>query len=187
MPIQKKHKIYAALVAAALVAWVIDAMFFGPSESSTPSAAAAATVARPNAESAPAAVPPSARPEAFQEHVTQWLGAQLRAWSEKNPDAIDQVHDMFSTPASWVSQRPVPTPPAPGKVAEDFQREHHLTAVVLGASGGSAVIDGRLLRVGQTVGGCRLTAVSSGCADLVGPDGREFRVLIGPENDKNVK
>jgi hypothetical protein len=73
-------------------------------------------------------------------------------------------------------------------VAEDFQRDHHLTAVVLGAAGGNAaVIDGRLLRIGQSVGGCRLKSVSSGCADLVGPDGREFRVLIGPEGDKNVK
>ena len=180
MKISKKQRIYGGLLGAALVAWGVDAMFFESSESPNREAASAAVV--PKGEAAPEPV----SPVVTQEDSGQWLGAKLRDWAEKNPDATDQVREIFSPPPSWVAQKPV-TPPPSGKAAEDFRREHHLMAVVLGASGGSAVIDGRLLHIGQTVGGCRLKAVSSGCSDLVGPDGHEFRMLIGPEDDKNVK
>ncbi len=187
MKIEKKHKIYAGLVGAALVAWGIDAVFFESSPASNSPVAEAAVVATPKSDPAPAGAVSSVAAESREPNSGQWLGERLSAWSEKNPDAVEKVRDIFSTPASWVPQRAAAPQPAPVKVAEDFQRDHHLTAVVLGASGGSAVIDGRLLRVGQSVGGCRLKSVSSGCADLLGPDGREFRVLIGPEGDKNVK
>ena len=182
MKISKKQKIYGSVLGAALVAWGVDAMFFESPEAPNREGASAAVA--PRAQAAPEPVPSTAAPVVAQEDSSQWLGARLREWSEKNPDATDQVRDIFAPPASWITQKPAPTP---GKAAEDFRRDHHLMAVVLGASGGSAVIDGRLLHIGQTVGGCRLKSVSSGCADLVGPDGREFRVLIGPEDDKNVK
>jgi hypothetical protein len=185
MKIGKKQKIYGSVLGAALVAWGVDAMFFESPE--TPNREVASAAVAPRAQAAPEPVSSTAVPVVAQEDSNQWLGSRLRDWSEKNPDATNQVRDIFSPPASWIPQKPAAPPPAPGKVAEDFRRDHHLTAVVLGASGGSAVIDGRLLHIGQTVGGCRLKAVSSGCADLLGPDGREFRVLIGPEDDKNVK
>ena len=185
MKISKKQKIYGSVLGAALVAWGVDAMFFESPE--TPNREAASAAVAPKVEVTPEPAAATAAPVVAQEDSQQWLGSRLREWSEKNPDATDQVRDIFSPPASWGLQKPVAPPPSPGKVAEDFRREHHLTAVVLGQSGGSAVIDGRLLHIGQSVGGCRLKAVSSGCADLADPDGHDFRVFIGPEDDKNVK
>jgi hypothetical protein len=188
MRIEKKHKIYAGLVGAALVAWGIDATFFQPPAANVPAAGAAVAPQGPDVRPAlPSAVSSSDSPA---DEGNKWLATRLRAWSAKNPGAMNDVRDVFSAPGSWAPQKSIPVtapPQTAEKIVEAFRREHHLTAVILDGSGGSALIDGRLLHVGQSVGGCRLRAVSRGCADWVAPDGREFRVLIGPEAENSVK
>jgi hypothetical protein len=188
MRMEKKHKIYCGLVGAALAAWVVDATCFQPGAADVPAAVAA--VAPPAVEAKGLATPVAQGSDPAGEDTNQWLTARLRAWSARNPDAAEGVRDVFSAPASWVpqkAQQAVAPPKVDEKVAETFAREHHLTAVVLGASGGSALVDGRLLHVGQVLGGCRLKSVSRGCADWVAPDGREFRVFISPGDENPVK
>jgi len=182
MHIEKKHKIYAALVGAALFAWGIDAVFF---ESSPTGPAIAAASATPPAGPETAKTP-AASSEAAGLNMNRWLADQLQGWSTRNPGALEEVHDVFSASTSWAKRQPAPSPPAKtsDNVAQDFQRLHRLTAVVLTTRGGSALIDGHLLHIGQTVDGCRLVAVASGCADLAAPDGKTFRIVIGTEPAK---
>jgi hypothetical protein len=185
MHIEKKHKIYAGLVGAALLAWGIDATFF-ESAPAGPATAAASTT-------------PPTTPEAITAATTsgdstgidsaKWLSDQLALWSKRNPSALDDVRDVFSASTSWAKPQPqaaVPTKTAE-KLAEDFQRQHHLMAVVLSAGAGSALIDGNLLRVGQSVDGCRLISVASGCADLTTPQGQTFRIVIGTDLAKTSR
>ncbi|HEY8749432.1 MAG TPA: hypothetical protein VIM11_15715 [Tepidisphaeraceae bacterium] len=185
MQFQKKHKIYAALVGAALVAWGIDAMFF-ESAPSGPPVASAATQADAIGPPAPSA---EAKPTPKTDGDSKWLAAQLQVWSAKSTFDLESVRDVFATPVSWAPPKMEAVAPSKSteKISSDFQRQHHLTAVVLGSSGGSALIDGRLLHIGQSVAGCRLISVSSGCADLSGPDGQTFRIVIGSDDGKSPK
>jgi len=187
MRFEKKHKIYAGLVGAALLAWAIDAAFFGPAAPAG-SPAAASAAASPNAPE-PSIVPQQAPVAAPEIRNDKWLSDRLRDWSKNNPIDPAQVRDVFSPPVSWTKpSAPTPTSLPVATIAQEFTRNHHLSAVVLSTAGGSAaVIDGRLLHVGQTVGGCRLVGVRRGSADLLGPDGQQFRVVIGTEDAGNAR
>ena len=175
MRIQKKHKIYAAIVGAALAAWGVDSYFFESAPVPPADTAAAAPAPAHDAPAGPSPEQPSA---------PNWLAHQLLTWSHNNPVSAESSRDAFSIPASWVSVHPTAAPttqPAVSRTAQDFQREHHLTAVIVGRGTGSVLIDGSLLHVGQTIGGCRLISVSKGCADFAAQDGARFRLLISHE------
>lgn len=193
MAIQKKHKIYAGLVGAALAAWGIDAAFFGGGPVANPAPASAAV---PPAPSPPRGVGVEAsRADAQADRRDDaWLAARLRAWAAENPPGASEVRDVFRPSDAWATElqgrraapAAAPAPADGASAAAEFARSHRLTAVVLTASGaaaggggGSAVIDGRLLRVGQAVGGCTLVGVRAGSADLLSPAGDRFRVVIG--------
>ena len=186
MPMEKKHKIYAGLVGAALLAWGVDAAFFGPP--AAPGAAGGTATAAPVPAPEAAVTMPVPPPDVCAKgRDDRWLSGRLRAWAAENPTDPAGVRDVFTPSAAWAEGlRAKPAAAAataaPGAAAAEFSRAHRLTAVVLAADGGgSAVIDGRLLRVGQSVGGCRLVAVRGGSADLIAPGGERFRVFIGTE------
>lgn len=176
MKLQKKHIIYATVIGAALAAWGIDAIFFESSPG----------VSQVAAGPAPVSEPPSPHPSALTEmdSTPRWLCERLRDWSARNPIDPSQARDIFSVPASWAPAHPASAASVASlntRSAEDFRREHHLTAVVVSGSGGKALVDGKFLAIGQTIAGCRLLAVSNERADFIAPDGRRFHLLIGPE------
>jgi hypothetical protein len=177
MKLQKKHIIYGGILAAALLAWGVDAMFFEPSSTSSPETAAAASLLPSNAPSGPSVAATAAK--AFE---PQWLSRKLRDWSANNLVDPQNVRDAFALPSSWSWLRSAaPTTAPAARPAEDFGREHHLTAVMVSGKNASALVDGRLLRIGESIGGCRLIEASKGRADFITPDGTHFHLLIGPE------
>jgi hypothetical protein len=186
MRFEKKHKIYAGLVGAALVAWGIDAVFF--ESASSPGPAAGAAVATQESTSG-APLPQTAH--LAQGRDDRWLSDRLRAWSAEHPSDPAAVRDIFAPSSSWAAwsrQTAAPATAPAGTAASEFKRAHHLSAVVITPSGrASAVIDGQLLRVGQSVGGCRLVAVGSGSADLITPDGEQFRIISGTDEAPHVR
>jgi hypothetical protein len=174
MRIEKKHKIYAGLIGAALAAWAVDANFLRPQEAGPRSAAAA--MPKPQEESA--AAPPSSEDRAM---TSKWLADRLAVWGRQNPPDTGPQRDIFSAPQSWSKQLAAPATQPTSTSAMAFQREHHIAAVIVNSRGGSILIDGRLVRVGQSIGGCKLIAVGQKQADFVAPDGQSFRLTVTSE------
>lgn len=154
-----KHKAYAAVLAAALVALAYDkGCGSGP-----PPARAAVPVAE---VAAPAAVagPPSDVPATLSD-----LAGRLRALGV---DPAGDVRDAFAPPAAWAAERRADPAAAAGPAdADAFRADHRLTVVLVGGGPGAAVIGGRLVRVGQAVDGYRLVTVTPRSAHLTGPAG----------------
>jgi hypothetical protein len=176
MRIEKKHKIYAGLVGTALAAWAIDAMFLRP-VAPAPETAAAAQVPQPSADLAH----PAIASKSDSTTTDKWLAERLTAWSSHNPPDSNRGRDVFSAPASWGKQLAAPSTQPTNTSAMVFKRDHHITAAMLDPRGGSILIDGRMVRAGQSIGGCRLVSVSQGRADFLASDGEQFSMAVGAE------
>jgi hypothetical protein len=153
MKLSKKQIIYGSVLALAGVAWVIDAAFFGP-----PTAASAA-----QSDADPAAV--GAKSVAGQvvvadgsEHL---LTMRLQKWSTDHSTELSEIPDVFQ-PTPKAAPTVVATPQT--RPAEDkalvFNRQHRLIAIVLEGAGGYALIDGRVLRVGQVIDDAELIGLT---------------------------
>ena len=179
MQIEKKHKIYAVLIGTALAAWAVDATFLRPDDVGPRRAAAAAAPAQQQEN---AAVPAPVRHST--EDLTassKWLADRLTVWSRQRATDSESQRDVFSAPQSWSRQLAAPATQPLNTSAIVFQREHHIAAVIVNSRGGSILIDGRLLHVGQSIAGCRLVAVAQGRADFITPDGQAFRMAVATQ------
>ena len=159
MKVTGKHKVYAALLAAGVIALFIDRASTGTS----PADAAVAETAQ--VASAPAAVPaPVAVPETRLASASS-LAASLRAMmsgEKMNPEAAS---DAFVPPRSWAPLvQAAPVPPTIKPPVEDFTKTHVLSALVQSSKGGMAVINGSMTKIGQTVDGYKLTSLSQNYA-----------------------
>lgn len=165
----KERKIYAALLAAGLVALGVDHVTrSAPEPAEDPAALAVAkprTAAPAAAKSAGSAVihPSTPTPTAAQ---TASFSKRLRlAATTKPSDNISA--DVFRPSTTWIP-KPVPAPPpttAPAAPKPDetvvFRAAHRLTAVLLGSrkAPSRVIVDGNPLRVGQTLDHFRLTEI----------------------------
>ncbi len=156
-----KQKAYAAALAVALGVLAYDK---GWSSGPTPVRGAAVPVAEAAAQ--PVAAAGGVTPDAAL--PTAGLADRLRALAA---DPTADVRDAFAPAAAWAGDRR--SDPAAGAAdADAFRAGHRLSVVLVAAGGGgSAVIGGRLVRVGQAIDGYRLTAVRPRSARLVGPAG----------------
>jgi hypothetical protein len=85
------------------------------------------------------------------------------------------ARDAFAPPESWlVLPKPAEAPAVAVAPADDpaekFAREHKLTSVLLTGSGGIAIVNGKVLRVGQEVDRFRLLRLEPGYAVFHGCD-----------------
>lgn len=178
MRIEKKHKIYAGLIGTALAAWAVDATFLRPDDAG-PRRAAAATA--PVQQDSVVIAAPAQHPSEDLSASSKWLADRLTAWSRQKAAESEFQRDIFSAPQSWSRQLAAPATQPVNTSAIVFQRDHHIAAVIVNSRGGSILIDGRLVRVGQSVAGCRLVAVAQGRADFVAPDGQGFRMTVATD------
>ena len=166
-----KHKAYAATLAVAVAALAYDRC-----RSSGPAAAGAAVLPPAAVAVAGGPVDPAADARAAGAPPSDGGGmaARLRALSATTDDPLAGLRDAFTPPDAWAAARRAASPdPAAGVDAATFAAGHRLSVVMLSgrSGGGSAVIGGRLVRVGQAVDGYRLTAVRPRSARLSGPGG----------------
>lgn len=168
MKLGKKEAAYGAVLGLAAVAFVIDRMFFSPDDAGA--ATPHASVEKPAAHEAQAAAPVAAT--ASSESIPAgWLAERLRAATSGTDQSS---RDVFAVPACW---RPAPkvavapvaavAAPKPKLFGETFRREHHLVAVMIEAGRGRAVVDGKLVTVGDAIDGFRLVSLSRQAARFV--------------------
>lgn len=159
MRFSSKQIVYGGLLAIAVVALVIDRIFFAE-----PSKAQASPELPGKLEPPPAvSVAPVAEPAdgLISEHLNSIPAVDLKA-----------MPDAFAPSKAWIlaTQPPPPPPlpaPPPDKVdhrAAEFVAAHKLSALLKSHNGGAAVIDGEMVRVGETLDGYTLTAVQGGSA-----------------------
>jgi len=160
MQLTRERKVYAAFLAAALAALAADKFILGPPESSaavrsdylvnSPAAPPAArkTVA---VEAAPPPLPSPAAPALLAQRMEQVARDQ-----QLN---LDEAHDVFHTPATWVK----PAAPAQPDLQAAFAAKHRLVALLKSSRGGIAVVAGqsrKSLRIGQQMDGFTLVSIA---------------------------
>jgi hypothetical protein len=153
MKLTKERKVLVGILAVAGCALVWDQCFSGP-EADAPAGAEAALVAPVGAPAKPA---PTAMGSVEQTPPLLRLTEKLQAVDREQQLSITPLSDPFKIPAAWTG---------PGAVFEGtgatFAQRHHLTAIMVsGARRGSAIIDGELVRVGQTLDGYKLVEVTT--------------------------
>lgn len=176
----KSQKVAAGLLGLAIIAFVVDRWVIGIEDEGAAGATAPvrATVAAP----AGAAAKPAAQPATVEAVAAQPTGqptgqpaslaSRLAALDEAMRLSREAIANAFRPSDAWIAAAapPVVTPPkaevvpprpAAPKVdhAAVFARRHKLTAVINDGRRGMAIVNGRLYKVGQRVGGFKLIDV----------------------------
>jgi hypothetical protein len=154
-----KQAVYGGLLAIAVVALVIDRIFFAePSKAQAAPELPTAPTPAPAISLAPIAEPIDGL---ISDHLKSIPFIDLKL-----------MPDAFAPSKAWLAaiQPPPPPPPvlppAPPPDTTDhraiaFAAAHKLSAVLKSHNGGVAIVDGEMVSVGQTVDGYILTAVDS--------------------------
>lgn len=184
MKLTKTHKVYAAVLGLAVAAFAADRFVLSPAPEQAADAAAdyrpaaaPAAAARSHAAARPTTIPTTAPAVAVaaEESSTSGLAARMQAVAGAKQLAAAPVADAFKPDNSWVPEvvvaKPVeaakPTgPSAETLAAKEFAQGHQLTGVMNTRGGGVAVINGKMLRPGQTIDGFRLVSVKARSAQL---------------------
>jgi len=161
MTLTKKKKSYGCVLMLAVLGFIIDRCFFSPP------AASASLLVKPTAMLAPqlpATKPPTAKPAAAPAddlHDFSDLSERLRHAAAAAPQ-----RDPFAPTGVWLdrierkSREGKPTP------VDEFQKRHHLTAIMIGGHANIAIIDGKPVEPGQSVDGFRLTTLHNQSAEF---------------------
>jgi hypothetical protein len=156
MALNKRQKTSMGVLAIGLAALVVDRMYVLP-QSAPAGQATAADEYTVTATSDRAVVPP---PASAPPDLT--VAAKLEAaWSD-NDLRSDGPRDLFSLPSSWPRNRGSEKPPRPTMTAEMiFATSHKLEAITMDPQGKRALIDDKLLRLGEMLEGFRLVAIDT--------------------------
>src|SRR5262249_39681143 len=156
-------KVYFGLLALGLVALLLDRCVFTPAsaEASDQASDLLITKAPPTSKESPAPVqkPSSTAPAGNP------VGLKLSALSESMHLPQASVKDAFCPSQEWVNAATPPPPPSPAKpvtpapVLPRFDQTHTLSGVMLSESSGAAMVDGKLVRIGQSIDGFKLVSV----------------------------
>jgi hypothetical protein len=158
MKLSTNNKIYVGILGLAILALGFDRLFLGP-EAAVPAHVSAA--GSPGTVGTPAAA--SACPAQESQSSIQTLAKRLETAGQRGGLDPRSMRDAFVPADSWLGRTPV-APQAQAAPTKTFAQLHELTSVVCAEEGGSAVIDGKVMQVGQELSGYRLTWVRPGVA-----------------------
>ena len=189
----KSQKVAGAVLGLAVVAFCVDRFVLSPPGGEQPAEAAAQFVVKTSATSGssssdkPAAIPPATPANANAAAVTSatnamTLASRLQAMGETRRLAYEPSGDAFRPSDAWViASQPKPAASAatakraPARAvpkvdhAALFLRRHKLSAVMAKQDrGGMAIVDGKMLALGQTFDGFKLTHVGTADATFTG-------------------
>jgi hypothetical protein len=160
----RKHQIYALVVGGAFTLLAIDRLWLAPSKASAGAPEASSAAATPAEATAPAGAtdPVPARPlstpvDALRAQLAGELD-RLALDAQVDPDA---VRNALAPGSGW----PTPPEPAPDGAGdgqtepESPQPELRLSTVLAGGQHQAAVINGEIVRLGQSIAGYRLESI----------------------------
>jgi hypothetical protein len=171
MHLTTQQKIVSAVLGLAVTAFCVDRWVIGAPEGAdavavgpvrTEPRAARRPGPRP---AAPASVAQAAAAEATTGGVST-LTLRLEAVAQAQGLDLRNIRDAFVPPPAWVgTQRRAVVEDHPD-AAREFTSRHRLTAVMKQSGGGVAIIEGKTVAVGKSIGGFRLVVVKDRSAVL---------------------
>ncbi|MBL7140608.1 MAG: hypothetical protein ISS74_06830 [Planctomycetes bacterium] len=181
MTLTRSRKLCVAILGLALAALAVDRVFLASGTSGPKAAGASSLPAPDSADAAGASQDKKTLPAADRPPT---LAARLESAAEQFALAPTEMRDGFSIAETWLAELQVPTaahPPGPAEpqpsAAEAFAGRHTLTSVILTSQGGSAVIDGKVVPLGQAVDGFTLLRLTRESA-VFGAAGEEVELRL---------
>ena len=181
MKLTKSQKVYVAVLVTAVAAFLVDRVFLGGDGPVEQASAAGPGV---GAAEAPRSVPPSGASDAPS------VGARLAELQEAHPVDLQHVREAFVPSDAWNQQlRPrqprqdpsQPSAPAGSSSrADEFVAGHRLKSILHLDDGGVALVDDKVVRIGQTVDGFKLIELTENAAVFVLHDQRARLQLANP-------
>jgi hypothetical protein len=155
MKVTKQQKVYTGLLVLGLLALVLDRCVFSPSSADASDQASDLLIAKvPQTKTES---PASAHKSSATAPAGNSVALKLTELSESMQRPGAAVKDAFCPAPSWAQ------PGAPGVTsAPSFQQAHTLIGVMLSGSYAAAMVDGTLVRVGDSIDGYKLISVSKG-------------------------
>jgi hypothetical protein len=167
MKVTKKHKIYGVVLLLGLSALGADRTILTPKESSAAETPTALLIKPAEATAAPLQTQSLASPlENPVSRKLKSLGVSL-----KLSDA--ETKDAFEPPVAWTG-----VSANSNKTVESFAQAHRLSGVLVGAKGSRAMIDGKLVAVGQSLDGYKLVSVSPAGSAVFASNNQEITLRI---------
>jgi len=183
MTLSKKRKVYVCVLGLAVLILLVDRVFLGPA-GLAPEEASAGPVGTSSSAAAVGKSATTGAPQAAEPAPEQSIVVRLRALGQAQTDTA-AVRDAFRPSPSWLAEmRPSRGGEASGR--SDAPRRsfnHRLMAVMMDGQGGLAIIDGKCLRVGQTMDGFTLVRLSKSSAVLEA-GGQKVKLRLDEENPK---
>jgi hypothetical protein len=161
MNISNKNKIYGAVVCAGVAALIIDRAYFSPH--------AASAGLRRAPEIPPAAVEAQPVPElSLTNEGTISNRLKSVAISDWN-----RIYNVFAPSSAWVNS----VEPALAR-PDQFEITHKLSAVMSSHNGGTAIVNGQFIRIGEIVDGFTLVSVGPRSAVFL-KNGKRVELSLG--------
>lgn len=155
---------YAGLLGVGVIALAMDRLVFSPAPAEAADEPAALLVSKPAAP-ASGAGNSSTNAVAFAAPVAEPVTYKLKALADSLHLDSAPVKDAFAPSRAWAGKS--------GGIASDtrsFEQSHQLSGVMLSGRHPSAMIDGKLLTVGQSLDGYKLVSVTPGSATFQAGD-----------------
>jgi len=147
MKVAKKYIAYMTVLGMAGAAWGIDHAFFSP--------ALASAVVVPSPEQPIAVASAAASSIDAAPASPNWLAERLRSAAGGSLNAAN-LRDAFSPSSRWVAEQRPTLGQREEQIADNFRHAHRVVAVMTDNKGGRALINDRILRVGQAIDGFQL-------------------------------
>ncbi|MBM4018486.1 MAG: hypothetical protein FJ288_09205 [Planctomycetes bacterium] len=162
------RKICLGALALVLVGLAVDRLLVS-SETLQPARAAASPLPSPvlaAAKAAPGA--PAAATGSFASPQPARMAERLKALAAGPDHDPAAIREAFAPSDAWLALLTAPKEKdIKVDLAAEFARRHRLTSLLLAGPAGCAVVDGKVLRIGQQIDGFRLVGLA--------PDGAMFR------------
>lgn len=159
MKVTKEQKVFFGLLVVGLVALGVDRFVLSPGTAEASDDSASLLVAKAPTSAAGAASPATAVKSPAVATANNPIAQKLNDLSESLHLANAPVKDSFSVPAAWNEK-----PGTVGATGKSFEQSHELSGVMVSGRHPAAMIDGKLVQVGQTVDGYKLVSVMQGAA-----------------------
>lgn len=158
MKLSRERAIYLTVLGVGVSALALGEVVFP----SSPSNAAGAPPGSSNEYAVPRPVEASKpAPAAKGSGVSRSVAEQLLGYQQAHAVELTEIRDVFKMPASMDHSAVASEKPAVVEVnaAERFQQEHRLNGVMVADRRGKAIVDGKIVHLGQTLDGFKLVAV----------------------------
>ena len=105
-----------------------------------------------------------------------------------NDDHLDPEGplDPFAASSAWAAPVAVAPIVAPKPVTEDFRKTHILSALMQSSHGGMAIVNGRMLKVGDVVDGYKLLSISATSATLTNQTAPVQLQMVGTSDNTEL-